>query len=807
MHQQKTLLGTILVLAVICLAGSQLIVHAAGGAIVPSVPPVSFAAPVDYTTGTLPFANAVGDFNGDHILDIAVANYSSNNVSVLLGKGDGTFEGALNYTVGTEPSAITVADLNNDGAPDIAVADEIGKTIAVLINNADGTGTFKPAVLYPAGQAPRGIVAGDLRGIGIIDLVVANNLGGNVTVFLGNGDGTFKPAVNYTAHTNPKSVALGVFSSNGILDIAVANHNTNDVSILMGNGDGTFKGPVNYPTGIDPRHVLAFDFNKDGKLDLAVANGGESTVSILYGNGDGTFQPQVKYTANTSPRWLAVADYNNDGFLDIATSNYDAKNVSVLLGTGSSVAGQAFITPTSYTVGNNPTGLVAADFNGDGLPDIAVTVGGLPTAPNKIMAVLLNVSVTVSPTSLTFLAQALGTSSTPQAVTLNNRAPNSLTITNIGFTGTNAGDFSETNNCGSALSGNASCTINVTFTPKGINNRVASLTITDSAPGGSQTVAIKGVATSVSLSPTSLTFASQIVGTTSPSQAITLNNLSGSTLAISKIAVTGTNATDFAETNNCGTGVGGKKSCSITVTFTPTAAGTRSAAITITDNGGASPQSVPLTGTGAPAASVSPTSLTYPLQVLSTSSAPQAVTLSNLVSSTLTISSIAISGTHAADFSQTNNCGSGIAGNSSCSINVTFKPTSINSLSATLTITDSAGTQTVPLTGTGTAASLSPTSLTFAAQTVGTTSPGQATTLTNASGGTAITIASITITGTNAADFEQTNTCGSSVAPKKSCTISVTFTPAATGVRSASVSVADNAGGSPQTVPLTGSGQ
>lgn len=802
MHLQKSLLGTLAVLTVFCFVCS-LSVHAQ---LPPSVPPVNFAPPVDYTVGSLPFANAVGDFNGDKILDVAVCNYSSNNVSVLLGKGDGTFEAAVNYTVGTEPSAITVGDFNGDGAPDIAVADEIGQTIAVLINKADGSGTFKPAVLYPAGHAPRGIVAGSLRNNNILDLVVANNLGGDVTVFRGNGDGTFQAGVNYTADQNPKSVVLGVFSSNGILDIAVANHNTNDVSILMGNGDGTFQPPVNYPVGLDPRHVLAFDFNKDGKLDLATANGGESTVSILYGNGDGTFQPQVKYNASTSPRWLAVADYNNDGFLDIATSNYDARDVSVLLGTGSSTAGQAFTAPTNYVVGANPTGLVAGDFNGDGLPDIAVTVGGLPTKPNTIMAVLLNVQVYVSPTSLKFPTQVLGTSSTPQVVTLTNNAPTSLTITKIAFSGTNAADFAQTNNCGSSLTARASCTINVTFTPKGINTRTATLTVTDSAPGGSQSVAITGASTAAMLSPTSLTFNPQTVGTTSPAQVVTLTNESSSTITFTSIGFTGTNATDFAQTNNC-TSVASKGTCTISVTFTPSATGTRTASLSIADNAGASPQTVPVTGTGTGTVSLLPTSLTFATQALKTTSAAQTATLSNASASTLTISSIAISGTNATDFAQTNNCGSSLAANTNCTINVTFTPSNINHRSATLTVTDSAGSQSTALSGTGTAALFSPTSLTFAAQNVGTTSPSQAITMTNVSGGTAISITSLTITGTNAGDFAQTNTCGSSLAAKKSCTITVTFTPSATGTRNAAVSVTDNGGGSPQTVPLTGTGQ
>jgi hypothetical protein len=373
------------------------------------------------------------------------------------------------------------------------------------------------------------------------------------------------------------------------------------------------------------------------------------------------------------------------------------------------------------------------------------------------------------------------------------------------FTGANAADFSQTSNCGTALSGGASCTINVTFTPKGINNRAATLNIADSAPGGLQTVAITGKATAALLSPTSLTFGPQAVGTTSVAQVVTLTNVSGgSTITITSIGTTGTNATDFQETNTCSS-VPPKKTCTISVTFTPSATGTRTASLSIADNAGSSPQTVPLTGTGTATVFVNPTSLAFPTQVLGTSSTAQNVTLTNAGATTLTITSIAFSGANATDFSQTNNCGTSLAGNSTCTISVVFKPININHRSATLTITDSAGTQTVTLSGTSTAASFSPTSLTFAAQTVGTTSAAQTITMSNASGGTSISITSLTIT--TGSDFAQTNTCGTSLLPKKSCTISVTFTPTATGTRSASVSVTDNAGSSPQTIPLTGTGQ
>jgi FG-GAP-like repeat/Abnormal spindle-like microcephaly-assoc'd, ASPM-SPD-2-Hydin len=595
MHYQKNFVQTIAVMALLFLAASQVLLRATGGKPVPSA---SFSTAADYTVGTLPFANAVGDFNGDHIPDIAVVNYNSNDVSVLFGNGDGTFQPAVTYAVGTEPSAITAVDLNNDGVPDLAVADEIGRTVAVLINKADGTGTFKTPVLYPAEQAPRGIVAGDLRGIGIQDLVVANNLSNDVSVFLGNGDGTFKPYVSYASHTHPKSVAVGYFTSDNHLDIACANHDSADVSILIGNGDGTFQAPVNYPVGLEPRHVMVADFNKDGKADLVTANGGASTISVLYGNGDGTFQPQVVYTASLSPRFLVVEDYNGDGFLDVATSNYGASNVSVLLGTGSSTAGSQFLPAINFPVGKNPTGIASGDFNRDGKPDIAVNVGGSPITPNKLEAVLLNTPVVLTPNTLTFPTKAVGTHSNPRQVILNNTSPNSLTISNITITGTNPGDFSQTNDCGSGLSGNSRCTIQVTFQPTNINVRLANVVVTDSAVGGSQTLTLVGTGTAVTLSPPNLAFAPQIVGTTSPAQTVTLTNVSATALTITGIAITGTNSADFVQTNTCGAGIAARAKCTINLTFHPTATGTRTAAVSVTDNGGGSPQSVPLTGTG-----------------------------------------------------------------------------------------------------------------------------------------------------------------------------------------------------------------
>ena len=311
-----------------------------------------------------------------------------------------------------------------------------------------------------------------------------------------------------------------------------------------------------------------------------------------------------------------------------------------------------------------------------------------------------------------------------------------------------------------------------------------------------------GQSPAVSLSPTSLTFASQLVGTPSPAQTITLTNTGNASLSITKISITGTNVRDYSQTNNCGKSVAAGASCTVNVTFTPVAKGTRTANVSFTDNAAGSPQSVPLTGTGiAPFVKLTPTSLTFSGQQVGTTSAAQNVTLKNTGTATLTITSIAASG----DFAQTNTCGSTVAVSATCTITVTFTPTAEGTRTGSVSVTDNAtgSPQSVSLTGTGLAAlvSLSPTNLTFSSQTVGTTSSPQSVTLTN-TGNESLSVTSIGASG----DYAQTNTCGTSLGAGANCTVSVTFTPTTTGTRTGTVTITDSASDSPQTVSLSGTG-
>src|SRR5208282_3531566 len=206
----------------------------------------------------------------------------------------------------------------------------------------------------------------------------------------------------------------------------------------------------------------------------------------------------------------------------------------------------------------------------------------------------------LSPSSLTFASQTVGATSAAQTITLSNTGNAALTLTSIALTGTNPGDFAETNNCGSSVTAGANCTMSVTFTPTASGTRTAAVTLTDNATGSPQTVSLSGTGTAAvaSLSPSSLSFASQAVGATSAAQTITLNNTGNAALTLTSVALTGTNPSDFAQTNNCGSSVAAGANCTISVTFTPAAMGTLTTAVTLTDNATGSPQSVSLTGAG-----------------------------------------------------------------------------------------------------------------------------------------------------------------------------------------------------------------
>jgi len=326
---------------------------------------------------------------------------------------------------------------------------------------------------------------------------------------------------------------------------------------------------------------------------------------------------------------------------------------------------------------------------------------------------------------------------------------------------------------------------------------------------------VVGGTPAVTLTPTTLTFASTNVGVTTAAQVVTVKNSGTAALTLTSETITGTNASSFLKSaTTCTTSLAVGASCTVSVEFKPAAAGALTASLSIADNATGTPQLVALHGTGVatttPTVTLTPTTLAFPATIVGATSNAQIVTVKNTGTVTVTISSIVVGGTNATSFEEIGTCGTSLTAGASCSLYVAFKPTAAVALSGTISVTDNAtgSPQKVTLTGTGTAApsvKLSTTSIAFPTTLHGTTSAAQAVTITN--GGTAtLTLTSITLAGTNPTDFEALNTCGATLAPAANCVVYVAFKPATAAAFKATLSIADNGAGSPQSVALSGTG-
>ncbi len=334
-------------------------------------------------TGSNPQNIAAGRFNSDTNLDVVVANWSSDSISIYTNNSLGQFSSLTNFPTGDAPSGLAVRDFNGDGLDDIAVAHYYANTVGIYLRSGN---SFVLQTNMTGFSNPYYIRSADLNGDGKADLAVPNYGAGNMSVLLGNGDGTFQTRSNYAAGSGPHCVAAGDFNGDSKIDLAVANYSGATISVFTNQGSGTFVLATNTPCGPNPRFVIAQDMNKDNKTDLVVAQYGDNTVSVLTGNGNATFQSRKSYyTACTDMYECAVVDLNNDGAMDVVVPGYGNNDIGVLINDGSGNLGTLY----GYDRSSNPIGIAAGDFNNDGRQDVAVTIhngnafevwAGLPAA-------------------------------------------------------------------------------------------------------------------------------------------------------------------------------------------------------------------------------------------------------------------------------------------------------------------------------------------------------------------------------------------------------------------------------------------
>jgi hypothetical protein len=333
----------------------------------------SFSPAVSYPVGVSPSAMVSGDFDGDGRPDLATANAGSNNVSLLLGNGDGSFQAARQFASGVEPISVAVGDFNGDGRLDLVTSDHPDHVISIRLLLGNGDGTFQAAREIAGIAGPLSV--GDFNGDARLDIVTPGKL------LLGNGDGTFQAAQNVPG--GGSSMAVGDFNGDGSLDLAgsywVGDNEGGGylIDVVLGNGDGTFSSPYTVGAGDSP---VVGDVNEDGRLDLVAADefGDEE---VLLGNGNGTFQSNSSWMApeTIGARMCALGDINGDGHLDIVTAAGDS--IHVLLGDG---VGN-FPTLQTFTVGSSPTSLVVQNLNADGYADVVVGRSGA-----NVVSVLIN---------------------------------------------------------------------------------------------------------------------------------------------------------------------------------------------------------------------------------------------------------------------------------------------------------------------------------------------------------------------------------------------------------------------------------
>jgi hypothetical protein len=790
----------------------------------------SYAAPATFL--------ASGDINADQVVDIAITS-TSVPAAVFFGNNDGTFVTHGDYfPPGT--NSLLIADFTKDGYGDLMQVFSSSELILYPFDpTTKGFGTPQTLATSVTGF----IAVADFNHDGIPDLVVPSQQGlGNygVSVILGTSPSYFAGQENFfpslLSSMMANQVAVGDFNGDGNPDVAIAVNDisgTGHVEVFLGNGDGTFSTKSIYaPINGGVKYLAVGDFNGDGKLDVAVT--GTNTVNVFLGNGDGTLQTTPQTFTIPGANYLVAGDINGDGLTDLAVMDSSGYGISLLFGNGAVVKLASSINPSEFDEATSLSATVTRATKSDGAPTGSVNFYSDGSLLSKASltgdTAVLNVA-SLTPGTHTLTAVYSGDSNFPTAhgalIQTVAKAPTSVLVASSVNPVVPTALVTFTASVVPATSGTP--TGSVTFldgaTPLGsapVNGSGQAILTTSSLTLGSNTITAQysgdvdylagfgsmveavggGVAT---ISPSSLNFGTLGLNKESEPLYATLTNTGNLALSVASVL---SNSVEFIVSGNCPSSLPVNNSCTITTRFKPRATGQRNSTFTVTDNYGAGLQTVNLTGFSVSSiVNLSSTSEVFPTELVGNSSAAKTITLTNTsTTATLTITSIAYSGDFPAA-AVTNPCpNSGtVAPGAQCNLGVLFTPTTAGNRTGAITFTDSdsTGQQVVGLSGVGSALKITPSSLSFGKLDIGVTSPAKQVVVVNL-GSSPITLNGISV-GAGFA-IAPSSTCGSTLGANAACALEITFSPAAAGTQSGSLTINSSDPVSPSTVKLSGVG-
>ncbi len=458
--------------------------------------------------GRSPQALATGDFNGDGLWDVATVNGTSDDVSILLGNGNGTFRSAVSFGVGKIPLALVAADVDQDGVLDLILGLSGADQIVVL--KGDGKGLFRKRSSHASGKGTTFLAVKDINGDGWVDVVTVNSgrFGYyppfDLSVLLNDGQGGLEEAVKYETGDRegmfPTGVVVEDFTGDGIADLAVTwsqpswRSPNGLVVVLENDGKGIFTPFREIRPGLTLSAIHHADLDQNGLGDLVVTSLYSDSVRVLLQQGDGSFAFLDPMKVGFAPVGVGIQDLNQDRALDLVVVNRDSNSLSIMLGNGKG----DFHSAGHFGVGATPADVVINDFNQDDIPDFA-------TAGTNVDSVSVLLSgdgaiplPSVSTDALVFETnphRSSPSTSLAQSVRLSNIGLGQLKIVDLAIGGRGAGSFSLTENtCVNVrLDTGDSCTIKVSFDSTAQGLHQATLTIQDNANGSPRFVTLKGI--------------------------------------------------------------------------------------------------------------------------------------------------------------------------------------------------------------------------------------------------------------------------------------------------------------------------